>query len=205
MKTKILMITCLLTVTSFAQVNNDNYLFNIRETRIGGYVSLGARYTTSLNEDPATFGDVKGVLVFKGGWGLGLVGSGLYYHKTMSNLVNDGTYHFNASYGAIYVEKIFDLNKDFKLSVSVASGSGTAFLQYDKNFQKDKKWTEEIIDQTIFYIFEPGLEFQYRISGNWWVSAYGTYRNTSPLNLIGADEDLFRKFSAGISFKWGIL
>jgi hypothetical protein len=194
----------LMTVSVFAQTEKNNYVFKVNDTEIGVYGGIGGRYSTTLNADHAGFMDFKGAVVFDGEWGVGFIGSGLYYDKKLSSLVNDGTYHFYASYGGVFVERIFSLNNNFKISLSIASGAGEAWYEYDKDFHKEKIWSEEIIDKTTFAIFEPAIEIQHRISGNWWIGVNGSYRNTSPLTMIETDENLLRKFSGGIMFKWGI-
>lgn len=203
MKTRLFLLAIFLfTALSNAQTE-DNYLFSINDTKLGGYVSLGGRYSTLDSED-AGFLDFKAAVVFESGWAVGLAGSGLYYDKSLSRLVSDGTYHLEAAYGGVFVEKMFSFNKDFKFSLYIISGSGTAEYTYDKEYREDKTWTEETIDKTTFFIFEPGIEIQHRVAGNWWIGVNGSYRNTSPLELIDTDENLFRKFSAGITVKYGI-
>ncbi|MDZ7764490.1 MAG: hypothetical protein U5K00_08695 [Melioribacteraceae bacterium] len=137
-------------------------------------------------------------------WGVGFSFSALHYDRGMNKLVNDGAYHLNAGYAGIYVERIFSLSEDFRFSVSVTSGMGEAYYQYDKDYRKEKVWSEEIIDKTTFAIFEPSIEFNYNFAGNYWIGVMGTFRNTSPLKLIGADEKLFQKFTGGITLKYGL-
>jgi hypothetical protein len=192
----------LLSVSAFSQ-SDKNYIVAFNGTKIGAYIGTSGRYSTTLNSDPAGFLDFRGAVVINN-WAIGLMGSGLYYDKNLSELVNDGTYHLNVSYTGIFVEKIFPLNDNFKFSVSIATGKGEAIYEYDKEFHKEKIWTEETIDKTTFAFFEPSIELQHRISGNWWIGITGSYRNTSPLYLLGTDENLLRKFTGGITFKWGI-
>ncbi len=203
MKTTILFIALIITSTVFAQTEK-NYLLTIGQTHLGAYLEVGGRYSTVMGSEPAGFMDIKGAVVFNGGWAVGLMGSGLYYDKRLSMLVNDGTYHLYVSYGALYAEKLFTLNDNLKISFSIATGQGEAYYQYDKDYQKEKVWSEEIIDKTTFYIFEPSLEIQHRVTGNWWIGLTGSYRNTSPLRIAGATENMLRKFSGGLTLKWGI-
>lgn len=182
---------------------NKNYLFKINDTQIGGYVGVNGRLS-SVYSDAAGFLDGRIVGVINEKWGVGFSFSALHYDKGLTSLVNDGAYHLNAAYAGIYIERIFSLSDDFKFSVSVTSGMGEAQYQYDKDYRKEKVWTEEIIDKTTFAVFEPALEVQYNITGNYWIGIMGSFRNTSPLELIGADEQLLQKFTGGISLKYGL-
>lgn len=204
MKTKLLIVFALLLSTAIYAQKENNYLFKINETKVGGYIGAGARYSTTINSADAGFYDIKAALVFDGIWAIGISGSGYHHEKALNEIVEDGTYRLHVNYGVIFIERIIALNDDFSISLSLSSGVGTAFYQYDKEFRKDKVWSEEIIDQTTVYIFEPGVDFQYRISGNWWIGINAAYRNTSPVELVNTEEDFLRKFSAGVNFKWGI-
>ena len=204
MKTRLFLIIMLsLSITVFAQNEQKNYLFTVGKHKLGGYVGTGGRISSVFSET-AGFADVKVGIVFNGKWTVGLTGSALYYDKGLNDLVDDGTYHLNVGYTALFVERLFSLSDRFKLSVSIASGSGEAFYRYDKNYRKEKVWSEEYIDRTTFSMFEPALEIQYRIKGNFYLGLTGSYRNTSPLQLIGASESLLREFSGGVTLKYGI-
>ena len=198
-----LLISFLMTISLFAQ-NDDNYLLKIDDTEIGGYIGLNTRYT-NVDSKPAGFLDIKLAVVIDHNWAVGIIGSGLYYDRKLTKLVDDGTYHLNAAYGAIFVERIFNIGDGLRLSLGIATGSGTAFYKYDNEYEKEKVWTEEIIDLNTFAVFEPSIELQYQISDNWHLGIMTSYRNTSPLKLIGTDDNMLRNLAGGISVKWGIL
>jgi hypothetical protein len=204
MRIKTFLLAAFLLTAAVSAQTDKNYIISFGETEVGAYVGLGGRYSTTINSDAAGFMDIKAAVVLNGEWAVGLTGSGLYYDKKLSQMVNDGSYHLYVSYGALFVERIFSLNNDLKISVSIATGKGEAYYEYDKDYHKEKVWTEQVIDKTTFAIFEPAIEIQHRIAGNWWIGINGSYRNTSPLNLVNTDENLLRKFSGGITFKWGI-
>jgi len=202
MKTRLLIIAVLfLTINSFAQ--NKNYLFSIGDTKLGGYLGTSMKYTNILDK-PAGFMDFKAAVTLNGNWAFGVSASGLYYDKKLNTLVSDGTYHLYAGYVSVFVERIFSINEDFKFSLSISSGQGEAYYQYDKEYHQDKIWSEEIIDKTTFYALEPAMEIQHRVSGNFWLGLTGTFRSTSPIKLLGADESMLRKFTGGLTFKWGV-
>jgi len=199
---KLLLIVLLLSLTTFAQSEKSS-LFKIGDTPIGGYIGVGGRYST-VESNSSGFIDGKIVAVIDENWGVGFSFSALNYDRTLTKLVNDGSYRMNAGYVGIYVERIFSISEDFRFSISITSGMGEVFYQYDKEYRKDKVWSEEIIDKTTFAVFEPAIELDYNIGGNYWIGVMGSFRNTSPLDLIGADEQIFQKFAAGVTFKYGL-
>jgi hypothetical protein len=202
MKTRLLTLALiLLSFTSFAQ--QKDHLYSFGDAKLGAYFSATGKHT-SFKSEPAGFLDLKLAVTLNSKWAFGISASGLYYDKQLSDLVSDGTYHAYAGYTSIFVERIFSVNEDFKVSLSIASGAGEAYYQYDKEYRKEKLWTEEIIDKTTFSVLEPGLEIQHRISGNFWIGLSGSYRSTSPVRLLDASENMLRKFSGGLTFKWGV-
>lgn len=192
-------------ISSLSGQANKDYLLSLNEMKIGGYISLGGRYSTIINSSNAEFLDYKAGLTFNGEWAIGLHLSGLIHNdKELTSVVNDGTYSLYVTYGTIFIEKIYSLNNDFKLSIYLSTGYGEAYYRYDKDYRKNKLWSEETIDRTEFYVLEPGIEIQHRIAGNWWIGLNIAYRNTSPIELVNTDENFLKKLSGGINFKWGI-
>lgn len=182
---------------------NPQYFTTFNNTEIGGYVALGGR-ASSISGDRAGWLDGRVVVVLNGKWGIGLAGSALNYDYSLDKLVDDGTYRLEAGYAGLYVERIFQVSEDFKITLAVTSGYGTALYRYDKKYRKEKRWSEEIIDQVQFHVFEPALEIDYRITGNVWVALNASIRNTSPVELIGSTDKMLQKPGIGLSFKYGI-
>ncbi len=203
MKSAILTIALFfLTIVSFGQ-ERENHFTTWGDTEIGGYVGLSGR-VTEIGDDVYPVLDAKAVIVLNGSWGLGVTGSAFDYDESLSELVDDGTYRLEAAYGGFFVEKIFSINENFKLALSIGTGAGTAQYRYEKDYRKEKRWTEEYIDVVQFAFFEPGIEIEHRIAGNFWIGATGSFRNTSPLELIGTDDQLLQSWNAGVSVKYGI-
>lgn len=190
-------------VTLNAQSGRKDHFMTIDGVNLGGYISVGGKYTT-YNSKAAGLLDLRAAVTFKNGWGVGIGASGLDYDKSLSALVNDGTYHVEAGYVGMFVEKMFSVTDDFKISLSVLMAGGLMKYRYDSEYRKEKVWYEETIDQTDFFVTEPALEIQHRIFGNWWLGVTGSFRNTSPIKLIGTDEDVLKKFAGGVTIKYGV-
>ncbi|MBD3374673.1 hypothetical protein GF406_06525 [candidate division KSB1 bacterium] len=201
MKTRI--IVAVMFVFSTLALCQTDYFTTFRGHKVGGYLGTAGR-VSSVFSDNAGYADLKGALVFDGKWAIGFTGSGLYYDKSLNRLVSDGTYHLQVAFGGLFVERIFSVNDNFKVSASLMTGQGEALYQYDRDYRKEKVWSEEIIDKTTFGVQELGIEIQHRIKGNFWLGLTGGYRNTSPLELIDTPDDLLEKWNAGVSFKYGI-
>lgn len=209
MKTIILnLLIVFTTVGTWAQEKDaGNYLFTIKGKNkpheVGLYGSLSGSYSETLLKPSGWLGGRVGV-VFNHRWAFGWAGNALYFDRKLDQLVTDGTYHLQAGYAGLFAEYMQPLGKNLKINFSIVSGAGLAFYQYDKDFAEDRPWYQEKIDQETFHVFEPGVELMARISKRWWLGINGSYRNTSPVKLMGTDERLFNKFNGGLSIRYGI-
>ncbi len=177
--------------------------FTVGDTEVGVYAGVATKYTTIFGEHAGLL-ELRGAFTVDRRWSIGLVGAGLWYDKSLHELVDDGSYRIEMAYGGIFVERMFSLSDHFILSLSVASGQGEVRYIYDKEYRDEKTWTEETIDRTTFAFFEPTVGMQVQVSDRVWLGVSGSYRNTSPVQLIGTDEDVFRKFSGGLTLTYGV-
>jgi hypothetical protein len=81
-------------------------------------------------------------------------------------------------------------------------GSGFTQFKYDSKYDKELTWTEEVIDRDNFGVFEPTLHAEYMISDNWALGANVVFRSTSPINMLGAKDDLMNNIGFGLSVKF---
>jgi len=204
-------IAVLLTIFSFTisaqsiEKSNSQYklkLFGV-ERNIALYAGTDFSYIKYDKKD-------AGLVTLKAGvnidnYTVGLSFSGLYYDKKLNKLVNDGTYHVNSGFASIFIERNFDLTDDLKLNIGISSGNGMISYRYDKDYRKNKVWSEEIIDCTEFSVLEPSIEFSYKLYDNWWFGVKGSYLNTCDIQLIGTDKDVMKTFTTGITLKYIIL
>ncbi len=199
-----LLAVLILSANIFAQENQtEKNLFKLGDYNFGGYIGTNLKYS-QVFDDNSGFLDLKAAFVINHKYSVGFSLTGLYYDKSLDQLVENGTYHIYGSFAGLLLERHFVLSERFKLSLSINSGTGTAYYQYDKDYRENVEWYEEIIDRENFGFFEPGIELQTKISKHFWLGAVSSYRFTSPLKLKGQDEDVFRNLSAGISIKYGI-
>jgi hypothetical protein len=210
MKTKAIFLSLLflvMCIISTAQETNKNYLFSYKgkkkEHTVGMYGSLGGTYSTVMDESANWLTARVGVVIDEH-WGIGLAHSALNYDHELSQLVTDGTYHLQGAYSGMFLEYLVPFNNWGKLSISWTSGMGLLFYQYDKEYRKALTWTDEYIDAERFAANEFGAEFMIHVAGNWWVGLEGSYRNTSPIKMLGVEEDVLQKFNAGITVRYGI-
>ena len=211
MKTKVIlsaMLAVILTAGSLAQETNHKdhiwtYQGKKKVNTIGLYAGIYGSYSEVMDK-PSSFLGARAGLVFNNRWTIGLAGYALNFDRKLTALSEEGAYRLEGGYSGLLVEYIKPFRQWGKLSVSVVSGMGLVQYRYDKESREGREWYNEIIDKENFAVFEPGMEFQVRLAGNWWIGAYATYRTTSPVDFKGADEDFLENYTVGASIKLGV-
>ena len=178
------------------QKNQKTHTLGLYGGVYGSYSPVGDR--------PAQWFTARMGVSFNHRWGFGLAGSVLNYDYELDELVNDGTYRLQAGFTGMFIERMFSLTEWSKLNLSWTTGMGRAFYQYNKDFREDRPWYEETIDTEDFAANELGLELQFKTFGKLWAGLYGSYRLSSPIMLMGTDEDFLTDYSVGVSVKYGL-
>lgn len=166
--------------TLFAGTPESGYLFKHGNTQFGGYIATTGKMTSVFSET-AVFGDLKAALTVNRKWAIGVTGSGMHFDNPTPALIDDGTYGLQVSYGGMFLERMIPMNAHMMLNLTLMTGQGTATYQYDRDYRKEKVWSEEIVDVARFGIQELSLEVQRQLPRNFWIGVYGSYRHTSPL------------------------
>lgn len=134
----------------------------------------------------------------------GVAGYGLFNEDLTWLDVHGRQYRMEAATGGLYIEPHFDLTRRLSFGISLYMGNGIAQLRYDKEYRAEMLWTEEVVDQVSFTVFEPGVNVEYRLTPRWAVAAGATYRNTSPLRLWSVGDKVLQGFSTEVSLKFGL-
>jgi hypothetical protein len=210
MKSKVLVLAFVLFV-NFMLFGQDSttrdyvwkYKGHHNEHTLGLFCGLSGGYNELLGKSATMIGYKAGV-VFDKHWAVGFGGHALNFDHTLAELVSDGTYRLEGGYSGVFVEYMIPMGRNFKAGVTILSGMGVAQYRYTNGFAESRPWYQEIIDTETFAVFEPGIDVQARIAGKWWIGVYGTYRNTSPVKLMGTDEQFLNTFNAGVSLTFGV-
>lgn len=186
-----------------AQDKTERKLFTLDGNNIGGYIGVNPKFTT-INSLGAGLIDIRAAIVVNKNWAVGFNTTGLLNDRHYSKIVKDGLYHLMASYQGLYLERIFEINNDAKYSFSFLIGQGTIKYNYCRSVIADKKWYEEIIDQTDFYIIEPSFDIYYNVYGNLWLGLNAGYNLTTSIRMMDTDEGILNKANGGLSIKYGL-
>lgn len=211
MKTKVFIVSAILLLvimtTKAQDQTSKSYVWQwqgkTKTHTLGYYGGIYGTYSPVDNRSAQWLSGRLGVVIDKH-WGLGIAGSALNYDYHLYKVVNDGTYRLQAGFAGMFIEYLIPIKEWGKVSFSWTTGKGTAFYQYDKDYRENRPWYQEIIDTEDFAVNELGMEVQFRTFRKWWIGAYGSYRLTSPIELMGQDDFFLRNYSVGVSIKYGI-
>lgn len=179
------------------------YLLNNGKSRWGLWGQLSGNFSPSGDKNLGWLGARIGT-VYNDWFNFGLAGYGLYNENITFADDQGRQYRLEAATAGIFVEPRWNLTRRLSVGVSLYMGQGLAQYRYDKAYRAEMRWTEEIIDQVTFVVFEPGAGAEFRLAPMWAAGIGVTYRNTSPLNLWNTGDKVFQGLSAQVSLKFGL-
>ncbi len=206
MKPIILLALISLSNILYAQ-NTDNEqemqtLFGNKSFTFGGFGGPSVSYSSFNGSDAWLVGGMGAAIVnhsfFFGGGGYGIVNSPFF--ADVNN--NEGAYT-EGGYGGGILGFVAMPHKVVHLAFPVLIGGGS-LIYTDKRMSHNTHGSHfQIIDQTEFFVIEPGIEVELNVFRFMRVAAGVKYRYTSKLKLIDTPNNAFNSLGGNITFKFG--
>jgi hypothetical protein len=136
---------------------------------------------------------------FSYGLGGNILASQMSYDNILSNRIVD----LKMGYVGMFVEPCLGPKLPFHLSFPILFGAGLAFYtdNEEQNIKENNNWNT--VDNDVFYIIEPGAEFELNFTKHTRISLGVKYRYTSDLQLLNTKEDAFNGLLYGLTLKFG--
>ena len=131
-------------------------------------------------------------------------GEALHYDYKLNKIDPDKSYHLQSGHIGILLDWHLFRTKDFQFSIPLFMGQGEISYIYDKEYRKDLLWTEEIIDKTVYHVWQLGIEAEYRCYNNFSVALDANYMGSSPIEMLETNEDILQQFQAGLTIKYNL-
>lgn len=185
-----------------AQDTSDYIEFDDTKNTIHGvYLGLSAYYGEIEGKSTYLFG-VKVAYVANKQFEIGFAGVGLYSDQQSQGIFSSEG--IAGGYGGLHLEPIFFGKHKFNLAIPILIGGG-AVAYVDQYFNDFIEFEGIYIEEWgAFFVFEPGLSFQYNISRFIQVEAGVKYRFSSDLNLYPGSIKNINGISGGIGVKFGV-
>lgn len=175
-------------------------------TGFGGHLSLNVKGAQFYDETSLLLG---GELVFTLSHALnvGIAGYGMptrvNYRDDKNDYIND--LYVEYGYGGLFVEPVFFDQQVVHFTLPMLIGAGWAGLS-DSRFYNDPQhnYPFRVVDETSFFVFEPGINMEVNLVRNVKLTLGGSYRivSGSDINQI-SDSDLGGfTFGGGIRVGW---
>jgi hypothetical protein len=183
-------------VKSLLSKENDLNAFGAVDLKVGSFV------------------DVRGLLV--GAYGgfiinrrylLGVAGYGLVTNLEFQGMVpNDPelrTLNLHGGYGGVLIGATIAHKELIHISIPIVMGAGS-FEVTDKNFFSSNLADSEFtIENSIFFVLEPGIQLEFNITKYFRIGAGVTYRHISGTELMNVKDKDVSGTSGILSFRFG--
>ncbi len=173
----------------------------------GGHLSLNVKGTEVYDETVVLAG---GELVFtlNHALNIGVAGYGMPSRVEYKDPNKDyfWTPNVEMGYGGLFVEPVFFDQQVVHFTVPVLIGAGWAGLSDSRYYSSSNHDQYKVLDETAFFVFEPGLNMEVNLARNVKFTLGGSYRMISGTDFRDAqitDSDLSGfSISGGVRVGW---
>ncbi len=171
----------------------------------GGYGAFTVGYTQINGRDALLMGG-RGEWVIGHGFGLGLGGYG-FVNDPVYNTTNDLNYSVAGGYGGLMMEPILFGWFPVHLSFPILIGAGgISSFSYVTDWNDPYEYYPANFEEAVaFFVAEFGMEIEFNLVRFFRLAIFGSYRYTPDINMVFAEPDAMRGWSAGMTFKFGSL
>jgi len=169
----------------------------------GGYGAVTMGYTQMDGKDAWIVGG-RAAWIIDHGFALGVGGYGLTNDIVLDDWYSaDERMSLIVGYGGLLLEPIFFAREPVHFCVPVLVGAGGVSTAPRSYWTHDNVWDPEVYHNDVIFVFEPGIEIELNLTRFMRLSAGGSYRLTSPVDLPDMADDILNGPAATFSLKFG--
>ncbi|MFP4556798.1 MAG: hypothetical protein ACLFNU_08000 [Bacteroidales bacterium] len=208
MKLKLVVLFLALLQVSFVGVAQDSTeqemqtLFGEDEITYGGYGGVRIAYSQFNGNDAWLVGG-RGGVIFNSTFIVGGGGYGIVNSPSFSNVNGNDMVYLEGGYGGMFFEYIFKPNKVVHLNFPVIIGAGGLLYSDVPVSSGGANFEDRIIDNSAFFVLEPGVEVELNVVKFMRVAAGVSYRYANGLNLVDTPSSAFNSLTGSVTFKFG--
>lgn len=177
-----------------------------KENDLNGFGAMDLKVGDFIDERALLMGAYGGFIINRK-YLFGLAGYGF-----LTNVEFDGnvpgeteikTLNLHGGYGGVLIGLTIAPRELIHISIPILLGAGAVEISDRDFFVNNPADSEFTVENSAFFVIEPGLELEFNITRYFRVGAGATYRHIAGTELVNvADEDL-RGFSGMMSFRFG--
>jgi len=216
MKSTIVLFACLMAF-GFSQAQDTEVIYSTKTPRemetlmssdggFGGHLSLNVKGTEVYDEMSLLVG---GELVFTLNHALNIGVAGYGMPTRIDYIDTEGYFrdalYVEMGYGGFFIEPVFFDQNVVHFTVPILIGGGWSGLTETRFLgSPDQDYSFRVADETVFFVFEPGINMEVNLVRHVKLTLGGSYRYVNGSDLRGvSDTDLGGlTFGAGIRVGW---
>lgn len=169
----------------------------------GGYAGISFGYTEIGGQEAIIMG-ARGSWIIGHSFGIGMGGYG-FLNDPVFDPADNLFYNLTGGYGGLVLEPIIAGRWPVHLSLPVTLGAGAvARTAYTEDLFSSMEPEEAfLVESSLFVVAEPGAELEFNLTRWLRLSAYGSYRFTSNINMLDVPQDALRNWNVGMCIKVG--
>ena len=109
----------------------------------------------------------------------------------------------HGGYGGVMIGGTIAPRELIHISVPIVLGAGSMEVTDDNFFINNPVDSEFTIENSVFFVLEPGIELEFNITQYFRLGAGATYRHVTGLELANVSNEELSGFNAIISFRFG--
>ena len=168
----------------------------------GGFGGITFKSSEFNNQDIIMAG-------FRGGWiinralAIGFEGHGIIPTAEFENIDPDNNIRSRAvgGYGGMFLEPIILSNKVVHVTFPVSGGAG--WLGYIVDWEQHQHYSEDLIDDDVFWFVEPGAALELNVARNFRINMGAAYRFTKDLEMMSTPSTAFDGWNYFLTLKFG--
>ncbi len=177
-----------------------------KKNDLNAFGALDLKVTDLMSERGLLVGAYGGFIINRR-YLFGVAGYGLVTNVEFEGLVPDQTepkqLNLHGGYGGIIIGPTIAPRELIHISIPIVIGAGSLEVVDKDFFTNNPADSEFTVENSVFFIAEPGIEIEFNITKYFRLGAGATYRYISGLELDNVQNEDISGTTAMISFRFG--
>ena len=201
MKKLIGTLSLLIALSASAQEENGMKTFISKGTQLNGFGSVDMKYTNMVDRPGLILGAQGGVLLDHHFY-VGAAGYGLATNVQFESNQDGNTYNLKGGYAGVMLGGVIAPSSIVHLYIPVLVGAGN-FDVSDPDYNLGGFPREVTIENSAFFVIEPGLQLDINIARFFRLGLGGSWRFVEGSELALVNNEDLSNWAAEVSFRFG--
>ena len=177
-----------------------------KENDLNGFGAMDLKVGDFVDERALMMGAYGGFIINRR-YLFGLAGYGILTNVEFEGSIPGETetkpLNLYGGYGGILIGLTIAPRELIHVSIPIVLGAGSFEISDKDFFVNNPADSEFTVENSAFFIIEPGLELEFNITRYFRIGAGATYRHIAGTELVNVSDEELRGFSGVMSFRFG--